>query len=395
MKTNILRFGLFCLLCVCGVLKVSALRLSDSAKISLITCAPGNDAASVYGHSAIRIVDPVYNYDLAFNYGIYDFDSPNFVYRFASGRTDYLLAAYKFDAFLKSYQKEKRSVYEQDLNLTQKEKQKMYDFLVWNLRPENRVYRYNFFFDNCATRVRDVIVNNVEGGVKFKGESSQKTLRRLIKDYHGRLMWLNVGIDFLVSAPSDREATFWEEMFLPDYVMKHIAGAKRSDGTPVVAETRTLYEAPVSETEALIFAGPFAVFLLLTLLVAGLTVNQFRRQRLKPALDYLLYGLNGFSGVFIGWFVLFSQHPAMAPNYNLMWLVPLNLPFALLWAAKKWRTALKYYHVVLAGWYMLFICFGAFLPQKLHPVFFLFAGIMLVRSLAHSFLFIQKLREVK
>ena len=138
-----------------------AFQLSDQAKVSIITCSPGNEMYSVYGHSAIRVNDPRLNYDVAFNYGIFDFSSPNFLYRFCAGQTDYLLGAYRFDTFLNEYQQDKRSVFEQELNLTAKEKQAVVDFLVWNAQPENRVYRYNFFFDNCATRVRDVIADNV------------------------------------------------------------------------------------------------------------------------------------------------------------------------------------------------------------------------------------------
>ncbi len=371
-------------------------RLSNLAQISILTCSPGNEVYSVYGHSAIRIKDNLYNYDSVFNYGIFDFSSPNFLYRFASGQTDYLLGVYRFNSFMEEYKEDKRSVYEQVLNLTQEEKQKIFDYLVWNAKPENRVYRYNFFFDNCASRVRDVVADNIEGGVTFQEQATNKTLRRLIKDYHGKLLWLNFGIDFLVSSPSDRPATLSEEMFLPDYVMKHFATAvKTSRNVPVVKSSHVLYQAPESHFRSGKLTSPFVVFLILFLLVGWFTIKQFRKGTLKSSLDYILYGLNGFGGLLVGWFVLYSEHPAMHPNYNLAWLIPLNLIFVLAWAIKKWRPVLKFYHVVLAAWLIFFICCHAVFPQKFHPVFFLIAGIMLIRSLAHSAIFFKELRSKK
>ncbi len=362
-----------------------AFQLTGSAEISILTCSPGDEAYSVYGHSAIRVHDPALQYDLVFNYGIFDFSSSNFVWRFAKGQTDYLLGATKFRSFLAEYINDERSVFEQQLNLTQAEKQKIFDFLLWNAAPENRVYRYNFFFDNCASRVRDVIAQNVEGGIEYTDEASGKTLRDLIHDYQQPLQWLNFGNDFLVGAEADRKATLQEEMFLPDYVMKHFASAQRVDnGQPIVAASQVLYQAPKHNLKVSILTSPFSVFLLLFLVVLLLSLGEFKRGKLKPALDFTLFFVSGFAGIFVGWFVLFSEHPAMSPNYNLLWLFPLNAVFAFLWLKKKWRPALKYYHLVISVWWILFIVAGSFLPQKFHPVFFLMTGMFLIRPVLHS-----------
>ena len=363
-----------------------ALNLSEKAEISILTCSPGNEMYSVYGHSAIRILDKTYGYDVVFNYGIFDFNTPNFLYRFASGQTDYLLGVSGFDNFVKEYQRDKRSIFEQVLNLSQVEKQKIYDFLVWNAKPENRVYRYNFFFDNCATRVRDVIAEQVEGGVVFPEKSGeQKTFRQLIKDYHGKLIWVNFGIDFVVSADAEKVATVSEEMFLPDYLMKHFSGAiKKKGNLPLVRHTHSIYVAEENQYKESKLTSPFVVFLVPGLLVLMLSVKQFRNNRLNNRLDYYVYGLNGLMGVIITWFTLFSEHPAMSPNYNLFWAVPFSLVFVLLWTIKKWRSFLKYYHVLISGWLILFVIFGTMLPQKFHPVFYLFIVMVLSRSMLHS-----------
>ena len=373
-----------------------AFQLSDQAKVSIITCSPGNEMYSVYGHSAIRVNDPRLNYDVAFNYGIFDFSSPNFLYRFCAGQTDYLLGAYRFDIFLNEYRHDKRSVFEQELNLTAKEKQTVVDFLVWNAQPENRVYRYNFFFDNCATRVRDVNADNVDGGITYTDSASHKTLRTLIKDYHGKLLWLNFGIDFLVSADSDREATLEEEMFLPDYVMQHFSTAKRNDnGQNIAQPVQVLYQAPEQTQGPTWLWGPMVVFSLLLIVVAYLTWKQFKNGEMKPALDFILYGINGLGGLLLTWFTIYSEHPAMSPNYNLMWLVPVSLLYVIVSLRKKWRPALRHYHLIFAAWMIVFFVSAPFLPQKLHPVFFIMAATFFIRALAHSLLILKSLKAAR
>ncbi len=373
-----------------------AFQLSDQAKVSIITCSPGNEMYSVYGHSAIRVNDPRLNYDVAFNYGIFDFSSPNFLYRFCAGQTDYLLGAYRFDDFLNEYRHDKRSVFEQEINLTPSEKQAVVDFLIWNAQPENRVYRYNFFFDNCATRVRDVIADNVAGGITYTDSASHKTLRTLIKDYHGKLLWLNFGIDFLVAAESDREATLEEEMFLPDYVMQHFALAKRNDnGQNIAQPAQVLYQAPEQTQEPTWIWGPMVVFSLLLLVVAYFTWKQFQNKEMKPALDIILYGINGLGGLLLTWFTIYSEHPAMNPNYNLMWLVPVSLLFVIVSLRKKWPLSLRYYHLIFAAWMIVFVVLAPFLPQKFHSVFFIMAATFFIRALAHSLLIIKSLKAAR
>ena len=370
-----------------------AFQLSDKATVSIITCSPGNEMYSVYGHSAIRVKDPRLNFDVVFNYGIFDFSSPNFLYRFCAGQTDYLLGAYRFETFLNEYRHDKRSVFEQELNLSAQEKQKIFDFLQWNAQPENRVYRYNFFFDNCATRVRDVIADNVNGGITYTDSASHKTLRTLIKDCHQKIRWLNFGIDFLVAAESDREATLEEEMFLPDYVMQHFSTAKRNDnGQNIAQSVQVLYRAPEQTLSLTWLWSPLVVFSLLLLVVAFFTWKQFKNGEMKPALDVLLYGINGLGGLLLTWFTIYSEHPAMSPNYNLMWLVPLSLPFAIVYLRKEWRSAVRYYHLGFAVWMIVFFVSSPFIPQKFHPVFFIMAATFFIRALAHSLLILRSLK---
>lgn len=365
-----------------------AFRLSPQSEISLLTCSPGNEAYSVYGHSAFRIRDEAAGYDMVFNYGLFDFSAPNFVYRFARGQTDYLLGAYDFYHFLNEYIADKRSIYEQVLNLKQAEKQDIFDFLLWNARPENRVYRYNFFFDNCATRIRDVIQKHTHGSVVFP-EYGQNTgtFRDLIKEFHSKMLWLNFGVDLVVAAPADKEASAYQEMFLPDYLMMHFANTdvKDIDGVrPLVTTARQIYDAPEVKFDNLKLLSPLVVLSILFLIVIWITIIHYRTGTTNYTIDYLIFGLNGLMGLAILWFTLYSEHPAMSPNYNLLWAIPLNLFFAIIYKVKKWRSVTRYYFIIVTAWMSIFLLISAFLPQKFHAGFYLLSLMILVRSVYNS-----------
>lgn len=387
-----LRLILFVLLFVPMMGK--SLELSNLSEISLLTCSPGTEAYSVYGHSALRVKDDLYHYDMVFNYGLFNFDTPNFLYRFAKGETDYLLGAYKFSVFYDEYVVEERSIYEQVLNLNQREKQKIFDFLLWNARPENRVYRYNFFFDNCATRIRDVIQQNAEGTVVFPDKPEEsKTFRQLIKEYQSVLVWLNFGIDLVVSAPADRIATVSEEMFLPDYLMKYFAEAfiENQEGSkPLVNQSHIVFQAPELSVKNRMATGPFVIIGLLALMVLFISIQQFRKDKITVWLDYSIYGLTGTMGIVMLWLVLFSEHPAMRPNYNLLWAIPLNLVFAAAWTIKKWRSKLKYYHILISCWLVIAVLSEAVLPQVFNPIHYLFLLMVFSRSMLHSLHIIRR-----
>jgi hypothetical protein len=374
---------------------VTAFVLSQQAEISVLTCSPGNEPYSVYGHSAIRVKDVAYNYDMVFNYGIFNFNTPNFILRFARGQTDYLLGAYGFSKFVDEYVSDQRSIFEQTLNLTRAEKQKVFDFLLWNARPENRIYRYNFFFDNCATRVRDVIQEQTDGEVIFPENSqNQKTFRELIKEYHSKLVWLNFGIDLVVAAPSDQKASAYDEMFLPDYLIKHFAQTtikNENEIRPLVKSTQVIYQAPDMRYKSLKIFSPAAIFGVLLFIVCYISVRQYRKRKINYRVDYLIFGFYGFMGVVILWFVLYSEHPAMSPNYNLLWAIPLNLVLAIVWKIKRWRPVTRYYFLLVSGWLLIFIFSGIFLPQKFHVAFYLMSLMVLCRAVLNVvFLFSRK-----
>ena len=212
-----------------GILSLSAMaqpKLSEEARISLMTSAPYDEEVfTVYGHAALRIYDPKQNIDYIFNYGIFDFSKPNFIYRFAKGETDYKLGVADFQDYVIEYQMRGSDITEQVLNLTQEEKEHIWDALLINYRPENRVYRYNFFFDNCATRPAAILEKEINGSVDYQYPYQSQTFRDLINYCTRNHPWLTFGCDLALGSPTDREATQHEMLFLPPYLKEAFSKA--------------------------------------------------------------------------------------------------------------------------------------------------------------------------
>lgn len=357
--------------------KIQAQQLSHEATISILTCNPGEEVYSMYGHTAIRIKDSVQGFDVVYNYGIFSFESPNFLYRFAKGQTDYLMVGQKFSSFIPEYVEDKRSVYEQVLNLSPEGKTQLFQALMENAKPENRIYRYNFFMDNCATRVRDMIERNSGSPVQFTETHPSESYRDLIKKFHHSFRWFDLGIDLLVGRKADEPVSAYGQMFLPEYLLDQFAKAEIIlDGKqqPLVQETRTLLEFPNSKLKTDL-PWPAIVFALFFLLISGISIRSYLQKKNSDWLDYWLFGLSGFAGLIIGWFTLFSEHPAMSPNYNLLWAFPLNLVFAGVWRIKKWRSFTRHYFW-LAG-VLLFL--SLFTGQTFNPAVYFLMLTLLVR----------------
>lgn len=337
-----------------------AQQLSPSATVSIITCNPGKDVYSMYGHTAIRVSDPEQRIDAVFNYGVFSFETPNFMYRFAKGQTDYLMISQRFGSFLPEYQEDKRSVYEQVLNLSPEGKNKLFNALLENAKPENREYRYNFFIDNCATRVRDMIERNAGVSVRFTDNRPTESFRDLIKKFHHSFRWIDLGIDLLVGKKADEPVSAYGQMFLPEYLQNQFAKAEITvDGKsqPLVLETRTLLEFPNTKLNSDL-PWPAIFFGCIFLIIAAISVRGYLQKKKTDWLDYWLLSLSGISGLIIGWFTLYSEHPAMSPNYNLLWAFPANLFFVLFWRVTKWRKQTRYYFYLSGSLLVLSMTMG-------------------------------------
>ncbi|MCK0132249.1 DUF4105 domain-containing protein [Flavobacteriaceae bacterium F08102] len=313
-----------------------AQQLTKEAEISVITVAPGSLLLDAFGHSAFRVYDKANGIDRAYNYGTYDFNTPNFYGKFAQGKLRYDLAAYPFPIFAKSYVAEKRSIREQILNLSLTEKQAFFDFLENNAKPANKSYLYDFFFDNCATRIRTVGQNILKDKVQFSykfANGQEKTFRNLIHDYSSKHTWGTFGIDLALGSVIDRQATPVEYTFLPDYIHATFAESTLHE-KPIVKKDHYLYKSEPAPIKSTIFS-PLLVFSLLAILVIFLTLRDIKRGKRSRFLDFCLFFIPGIIGLLILLLWFATDHSATANNFNILWAFAPNLVIAFVLVKKQ------------------------------------------------------------
>jgi hypothetical protein len=363
--------------------KAYSIQLSDEAKISLLTCSSGDEIYSYFGHSAIRINDPKSGIDYVFNYGEFSFYSPNFIWRFVKGETDYMLAGERMPSFMSSYYQEQRSVYEQVLNILPSEKQSLFDALVENMKKENRVYRYRHFSDNCSTRARDQFEKCVNHQLQYDTSKDTKlTFRQLVDQCVPGNSWNGLGIKLALGIPADKTTTFSQKMFLPDYLQRSIAGAKvvrNGEKVPFAMPVTTLFAAKPLEAGS-ILTSPAVVINLVLLIVAGLTFIEYRRKRRMFWLDFLVFLSFGISGLLLGFLCFISVLEATEWNLNLIWALPTHLVFAFLWLIPSLRPKLEWYVKFTAAIVLFFLISMPFLPQTFHWLVVPICLIILLRS---------------
>ncbi|MBT8265243.1 MAG: DUF4105 domain-containing protein [Bacteroidia bacterium] len=302
-------------------------NLSSSAEVTVITVGPGTYLNDAFGHNAIRIKDDSLKLDIAFNYGVYDFQAPNFYSKFAQGKLNYLIGADYFKDFLRQYSSQNRTVREQVLNLNVEEKQRMYDFLVDNYKPENRYYLYDYFYDNCATKIRDVTQEITQKDIQFNNPEGfeTKSFRELIHDHVDRNSWGSFGIDLALGSVIDREATAYQHMYLPEYIYRFFDTATYENGESLVTLSRTLYEKKDEEVSTAFIYSPLFVFGLIALMILWVTFSDLKKNKRTIWLDLILFGFTSLIGLFLLALWFGTDHSAAAFNYNLLWSFPLNI----------------------------------------------------------------------
>jgi len=237
-------------------------QLSPEAEISVLTVGPGTSLNDAFGHSAFRIKDASLRVDVTYGYGEYDFDAPNFYLKFAQGKLNYLISKTDFTRFYQVYNYFNRSIKEQVLNLSQTEKQKLYDYLINNYKPENRRYLYEFFYDNCATKIKDVINVASDNTITFNNpkDFEDATFRTLIQNNLNRNSWGSLGIDLALGSVIDKKATPEDHMFLPENIYKFLENATiRNTNEPLVKESRILYSRKPSPQSSQFLLSPLFI----------------------------------------------------------------------------------------------------------------------------------------
>lgn len=306
-------------------------ELSAKSYISVITCGSGEELYSSFGHSAFRVQDSILGIDVVYNYGTFDFDTPNFYSKFATGKLLYSLSRSHFENFLYSYELEKRWVKEQILNLSQVEKNELFQFLEHNYLPENRDYKYDFFFNNCSTKKRDILEQVYGDKVVFKENhlEEQYTFRELIHQNVKTNTWAAFGIDLALGSVIDKTATPREHMYLPYYVMKQLANTD-FNGKPIVQRERTILDIEEKNHAPYFLASPLFWLILFSLYVIIITYIDYKNKVRSRRLDFFLFFVTGIIGLVVIFLWFFTDHSATAGNFNILWAFAPNLVVAFL-----------------------------------------------------------------
>ncbi|MBT8189303.1 MAG: DUF4105 domain-containing protein [Bacteroidia bacterium] len=302
-------------------------QLSDSAQISVITCRAGDDIYNTFGHTAIRIYDPLDGKNELYNYGIFNFREPNFTMKFLRGKLLYSLGLQPYRRFLENYHYEKRTVFEQVLDISQKDRKEIYQAIRTNYKPENRAYLYDFFFDNCSTRPRDILLDHIDG-VSFAEQKGNKTFRHLLDEYTYAKPWTDFGIDLIIGSVADWTADRNDQMFLPEYLFTNLEEAK-VNGHSLVSETKILanFESELERRSNIPWFTPVLVFAILLLLELILFLKF--RKKVNPKwltiIDKFWIFILGIGSIIIAFMWFGTDHIATKQNLNLLWMHPLFL----------------------------------------------------------------------
>ncbi len=354
---------------------------SCGLRISLLTCAPGSELYSTFGHTAIRVSDKSVGIDDVYNYGTFDGFDPNFYVKFVRGKLLYALSVEGFRNFMIQYQAESRSVIEQELSLSCSQKQALLNRLRTNALQRNRSYRYDFLFDNCTTRARDMVDTGATAAVRYKNLLPPKplTFREHITVYLAKAHqdWSKLGIDLLLGAKMDRPASNTEAMFLPDNLMVAFDSAT-ADGKPLIDKRETILPMPSLATESFLFT-PFVSFGLLLVIAVVLTAVKKRwAQTAVGILDFILFFVTGLVGVLILFMWFGTDHALCANNYNLLWAVPINA-VAAFFVHKRTGWPKRYFGLIF--WLtVLLLATWAFLPQQMNNGFLPLVATIALRS---------------
>lgn len=364
----------------------------DSIQFSLLTCSPGTEIYSLFGHTAIRYQNFTQNQDIVFNYGMFSFSSPNFIYRFVKGETDYQLGVNDFRSFEAEYMFRGSSVYQQILNLTYEEKLKLQNLLFTNYLPQNRVYRYNYFYDNCTTRARDQIEKCIDGDVEYPNSVPDKTFRGIIHEFTKGFDWEEFGIDLCLGAGADKPIGIRQQMFSPFYMRSFAESAfiKDENGNtrPLVLREEVIVDADaVDAAESSFPFSPIACatfFLFLNVVIAFV---QIVRKKIYWFWDLILYLSQGLAGCIIAFLFFFSIHPTVDSNWLILLFNPIPLFYLPFMVYNDIKRKKDKWHVINSVYLTLFILILPLIPQEINLSVLLLALGLLFNAVSHQIVY--------
>ncbi|MEM1041241.1 MAG: DUF4105 domain-containing protein [Bacteroidota bacterium] len=362
-------------------------QLSPQAEVSLLTMLPGDEVYALYGHTAIRIADPALGLDRTYNYGNFDFDQPFFIARFARGLLDYELAVEEAQRTIDVYRFLERPIVAQRLALAPEARQRLFQLLEANSLPENRAYRYDFFFDNCSTRPRDILEAALGQPLDYGTyKPAAATFRDLVAPYDEAMPLTDLGINLGLAVPTDRTATPREAMFLPLELMRAFDTATL-DGEPLVASTDTLFWVEGAGMPSAATDWPTGLAWILLALggaLSGAARGKNARPNLMRWFDVGLLGTVGLAGLILGWLWLGTEHAVTGPNWNLAWAWPTHLAVAVLIARRNRPRGLRVYWLLTAVATFGVIAFLPMLPQDFPPIVLPLGVLIVLRAALRS-----------
>lgn len=352
---------------------------SSHIRVSLLTCTPGDELYSIFGHSALRVTDSSSVSDIVFNYGTFNFDDPGFYIKFIRGKLLYYVSTADFDSFKFEYQSTNRGMTEQVLNLNAAQKIELLHFVYNNAKEQNRYYQYDFFLDNCTTRLRDIIVKYKTNYPPLKPVMPANTrFRQAIHEYldKGGKYWSKLGIDLLLGAPTDAVMTTAQSEFLPDNLMKALDNSNQNH--QLVVSTSTLYSF-TPDTNKQSFFTPMVVFSILLILIVAISFSRNKKAIIfLNGFDGLLFFLTGALGILFVFMWTDTDHSMVKNNFNLIWAWPTNMLIAFFINSKK-SWVKKYLSLLITGLIIVLLCWF-FLPQQMNNALLPIVVLLLYRS---------------
>jgi len=366
-----------------------SLKADDEIKFSVVTIGPyESELYSAFGHSGIRYVDKKNNIDHFYNYGIFDFNQPNFYLNFLNGKLLYMVAKYDYRTAEKYYINEDRYIKEQVLDLNESEKILLYNILEQNIRPENRTYSYNYVYDNCATKIRDVLDNVYGESLIFTSEPEKKSFRQLMDLYLEKNKWGDLGIDICLGPEIDYDVSFDEEMFLPDYLFKGIENAVRDGDKNIVSKTNIInLQKEDFQSYSL---SPHYIFLIFFIISIYLSFRQVKYGIKYFIFDSIYLMVSGIIGCLLVYLWFFTDHLS-SYNFNIVWAMPFNIIISILILVNPNSSLVKWYMFLYSVLLFSLLILWNWIPQNLNEILLFFIlGITLRLSI--NFISLSKIR---
>ena len=366
-----------------------SLKADDEIKFSVVTIGPyESELYSAFGHSGIRYVDKKNNIDHFYNYGIFDFNQPNFYLNFLNGKLLYMVAKYDYRTAEKNYINEDRYIKEQVLDLNESEKILLYNILEQNIRPENRTYLYNYVYDNCATKIRDVLDNVYGGSLSFTSEPEKKSFRQLMDLYLEKNKWGDLGIDICLGPEIDYDVSFDEEMFLPDYLFKGIENAVR-DGDKNIVSITNIINLQKEDFQSYSLS-PHYIFLIFFIISIYLSFRQVKYGIKYFVFDSIYLMISGIIGCLLVYLWFFTDHLS-SYNFNIVWAMPFNIIISILILVNPNSSLVKWYMFLYSVLLFSLLILWNWIPQNLNEILLFFIlGITLRLSI--NFISLSKIR---